>query len=162
LGDPHAIHAEEEKWRRRLGLAPASRESVFEAMRKRLALEERSAQPSKRQLRMAAAIHTALSDAFYRDGLCPVTRRGDGSPLVDITEVNMSMDLRHAVIRWTPATQMDVGVVMGGPAGAAALAGADREGWRAAMRLRRWLVRACVRWCFWCACMCSISQGSYF
>ena len=116
-------------------------------MRRRLALEERSAQPSRRQLRMAAAVHTALSDAFYRDGLCPATRRGDGSPLVDITEVNLSMDLRHAVVRWTPATRMDVGVVMEGPRGAAAWGGGGGGGWvwvggRAAMRLRQRLVRA--------------------
>lgn len=89
LGDPQAIHQEEERWRRRLGLAPTSRESVFVAMRKRLETEERAAAPSKRQLRLAAAIHTALSDAFYKDGLCPVTRKGDGSPLVDITEVRV-------------------------------------------------------------------------
>lgn len=81
-------------------------------MRKRLEVEERSAAPSKRQLRMAAAIHTALSDAWYKDGLCPVTKRGDGSPLVEITEVNLSMDLRHAVVRWTPAVSSSLGAYL--------------------------------------------------
>lgn len=111
-------------------------------MRQRLRAEERAAAPSKRQLRMAAALHTALSDLFYRDGMCPATKKGDGSPLVDITEVNLSMDLRHAVVRWTPATQMDVGVVMGGPGAVAAVVERDKARWEAAMRLRGRLVRA--------------------
>lgn len=136
VDDPGKIHAEEERWRRRLGLAPTSRESVFEAMRRRLQAEERSASPSKRQLRLAAAVHGALSDAFYRDGLCPATRRGGGEPMVDITEVNLSADLRHAVVRWTPATAVDVGGVGDGVVG--------EEAWRAAARLRRRLVSECV------------------
>lgn len=67
--------------------APSMSTQVFEAMRRRLQAEERGASPSKRQLRLAAAVQGALSDCFYRDGLCPATRRGDGSPMVDITEV---------------------------------------------------------------------------
>lgn len=94
LANPGAVHAEEERWRRRLGLGPTSRESVFEAMRRRLQAEERGASPSKRQLRLAAAVQGALSDCFYRDGLCPATKRGDGSPMVDITEVTVDMCLR--------------------------------------------------------------------
>lgn len=171
-------------------------------MRKRLEVEERSAAPSKRQLRMAAAIHTALSDAWYKDGLCPVTKRGDGSPLVEITEVNLSMDLRHAVVRWTPAVSSSLGaylfcfwgwwgdgVVSGGGGGGVCVyasaaffalyiltctrpskypTGLDggsvsrgQEGaWRAAMRLRRRLVRVCVRLCcfVWSGCVSGMGR----
>ncbi|GAB5035455.1 Hypothetical protein NocV09_02600960 [Nannochloropsis oceanica] len=102
LVDDRGVQEEEDRWRRRVGLTRTSRESVFEAMRQRLQQDEKTAAPSKRQLRLSTAIWTVVSDLFYKDGICPAKKR-DGSPLVDITEVNMSMDLRHAVIWWTPA-----------------------------------------------------------